>query len=288
MTDLNFEQQLYQDYRSKLEKDRAEARPLLDELVRINPRTYLPERISYFWRPEESDSKRDDIESLVELDPDIGLLYRARFNYYHGDQVRACRDFEKVIELRSLALNGTEGEEKDKRLYHLGDCYLARAKCEADHGQLDLAAADYKRASSLNFWTSGARAEFCRKNGLDEELLDSLNDMVASNKYCLIERAELYERTGNFKAALDDYSAAVRQYSVFGIKLNYSPRALAYLSKAKFLHRRSRYFGAALDFFLAGLFAAFYHLLLYPAAFVFCRFSLGVVYLINKFILKIY
>lgn len=282
MSDLNLEQQLYRDYRSKLKVDREEALPLLDELVRINPKTYLYERISYFRSPEESDLKRDDIESLIEIDPDNGLLCRARFNYHHGNLDSARKDFDKLLELRSHALNEATAEEKGKCLRHLGNCYLARAECEARQGQLQLAAADYKRASSLDSWLSGARAEFCRKNGLDEDLLDSLNALVAISKYCLIERAEFHERTGNFKDAYDDYSAAVRQFPVFRIKLNYSPRAFAHLSRAKFLHRRSQNLRAILDLFFAGVFAACYHLLLYPTFFTVCCVLSFLLPLLNK------
>lgn len=287
MADLNNKEQLYKDFQDKLREDRLQARPLIDELVRIAPRGYLEERARYFIVNKEFDLAKADIESLIELDPTNGLFASARFNYFNGDHLVANSHLEALIELRNEELSSASGDEVCRKEFLLAECYLLRAKWHEDMGQLELAAADYKLTNSVLPGCLAPRIEFCKKHGLEADLLDSLNEGVKNHRDSLIDRAEYHERHGNFDAAMEDYNEAVRKFPVAHIKVEYSPLARAHFLRAKFLQRRSRYAAALWAFCLTFLIGAFFWLLIVPALYILGFIAKAILPLANLLIAKL-
>jgi tetratricopeptide (TPR) repeat protein len=190
----------------------------------------LEYRAAALIRTGRFDEARNDIDRVVELNPENPDIYLQRALYYQqkGHYPEAISDFSKAIEI-----DGTSPYP-----------FFYRAQCHHKNGNFMEAIADYTKAiesSTIDndeYHTLRAQC-YVAMNKLNEAMDDFTKsiELNPDNEKAYRLRGELFEKKGQYDSALKDYNKVIE----------IEPYADAFLKRADLFHYSLNQYDSAID-----------------------------------------
>lgn len=240
------ERDLYLQARAS--KNYVESVKLYDRLVEID-KANIGERADFYAHSGKTTLARLDYMKAVETNPTLWLPARIRFYISQGEYRNAITDCDDLLSRRKSAVSGESGKDL------LADAYWLRSRAHEMAKQRALALEDMKTAAQLSLSKLVLYSKFCKKEGLTENYLETLNLLCLQlpEKF-LGERAKFYCNKGATHLAQRDYDQLVEISRKYAAKDGYSPLAWAYFSRGNFFLEQGKTSEATEDFHKAKIF----------------------------------